>query len=444
MIQPEPAKEINISSWSFTLPTTTRLMVFDAATSNNTIKAVSAPFIPRGAGRSYGDAAYITHGITLSSKPLDQIAQFDETRGTIVCESGVEIIQLHRFLERTEWSFPIYGGTQWATIGGMLAADVHGKNDVSQGSFGNHVESIELIMPDGSQLHCSSSVRPDLFAATIGGMGLTGFTKSVTLKLQPNLPQTVRMRTTILSELDQVFAKFEESEHDFRFFSCAGCTGQPSDGGLYATASYSEELGQAGRKTIDIPLPTINLAKILSWQFGSQLCNIFHRRHYQNIDRPIHIEKFNYVGGPGIFKHFNKCGGSMIEYQFVVSTEHIHRAITDLLKMSRDRSLAGYGFALKKFGTIDRMGLLSFPKPGYSVNFWNNDCPEARDFLIYFTDYLLEIGGRAYLAKDSCILPRQFEAMYKNLNQWRDIVKRYDPANKVQSDLSRRLNMKPW
>ena len=134
----------------------------------------------------------------------------------------------------------------------------------------------------------------------------------------------------------------------------------------------------------------------------------------------------------------------MIEYQFVVSADQIQTVFIDLLKLSRARSLAGYGYAMKKFGRVRRMGLLSFPRPGYTVNFFTKDTPEARAFLTYFTDYLLELGGRVYLAKDSCILARQFEAMYDHLDRWREIVRHYDPANRVQSDLSRRLQMKPW
>lgn len=443
MMNDDAAKAVPIASWSYTLPTTTRLKVYDKGQSNG-LSRLSSPFIPRGAGRSYGDAAYITNGITLSSQTLDQIGELDAECGTITCESGVEIIQLHRFLEQTDWAFPIYGGTQWATIGGAVASDIHGKNDVAQGSFGNHVESIVLLLPDGTSLECSRDIRPDLFVATIGGMGLTGFIKAVKLKLQKDLPHMVRMRTKIVSGITQALACFDSSDHDFQFFSCAGCTGQPADGGLYATASYSEGPDAAPRLALEFPVPAINFANLLSWGLGSRTLNIAHRRHYRDIDKRTHIENYNYVGAPAVFKHFNKLCGPLIEYQFVVSADQIQTVFTDLLKLSRARSLAGYGYAMKKFGRVRRMGLLSFPRPGYTVNFFTKDTPEARAFLTYFTDYLLELGGRVYLAKDSCILARQFEAMYDHLDRWREIVRHYDPANRVQSDLSRRLQMKPW
>jgi decaprenylphospho-beta-D-ribofuranose 2-oxidase len=134
----------------------------------------------------------------------------------------------------------------------------------------------------------------------------------------------------------------------------------------------------------------------------------------------------------------------MIEYQFAVSAEQIRTACTELFNLYMARSIPCNGYMMKKFGDIRPVGLLSFPTSGYTVNFLTDDTPEARKMLVHFTDILLELGGRVYLAKDSCILARQFERMYDRLPEWREIVRQYDPKNRVQSDLSRRLNMKPW
>jgi decaprenylphospho-beta-D-ribofuranose 2-oxidase len=111
--------------------------------------------------------------------------------------------------------------------------------------------------------------------------------------------------------------------------------------------------------------------------------------------------------------------------------------------MQRYYGLPIYWVVLKKFGDMPRVGLLSFPMAGVTIDFQTDNRPEYRQLLIYFTDFLTERGYRVYLAKDSCILPRQFEKMYPKLEQWREITKSYDPTGRVRSDLSVRLNMKP-
>ncbi|WP_241664372.1 FAD-binding protein, partial [Staphylococcus aureus] len=116
--------------------------------------------------------------------------------------------QIHAYLDGTNWTFAIYGGTQWVTVGGAVASDIHGKNDVHQGSFGNQIQSITLITPDGHERECSQQIEPDLFRATIGGMGLTGLIKKVTLKLRQGLSRTVQFRSRPVFSLDDAVHYF--------------------------------------------------------------------------------------------------------------------------------------------------------------------------------------------------------------------------------------------
>jgi decaprenylphospho-beta-D-ribofuranose 2-oxidase len=433
-------KKVKIASWSYTLPTTTYLAPYEEQQSQ-LWRQTEMPFIPRGNGRSYGDAAYVTDGLTLSSQKLDGIGTLDVANGLIECGAGVTIGALHRYLEAQGqgWAFPIYGGTQWGTIGGAAAVDIHGKNDVAQGSFGNHVAAFKLVASDGQTLDCSKASQPDLFAATIGGMGLTGLIKTVTLKLQRGLARALHVRSHMLPIGAQVLDAFEITACDFQFFSCAGCTFATCPG-LYAYATYSDEVIHSIRKPIDLPTPTINLCRPSLVPLVNQL----QRRLVGHRDEVVHIRDFNYIGPHEYFKQFNKLCGSLIEYQFVVAAEQIETALTELFKIYQQSSFLCYGYVLKKLGTMPRAGLLSFPKAGYTVSFLVQNHPAARKFLIDFTDLIIELGGRIYLTKDSCILARQFERMYDQLDQWRTIVRRTDPTNRVQSDLSIRLGMKPW
>ena len=431
-------KKVKIASWSYTLPTTTYLAPYEETP---LWLQTGMRFIPRGNGRSYGDAAYVSDGLTLSSQTLDGIGELDVVNGTLECGAGVTIGAVHRHLEAAgqPWAFPIYGGTQWGTIGGAAAVDIHGKNDAAHGSFGNHVAALKLVVPDGHTLDCSPTHNPELFAATIGGMGLTGLIKTVTLKLQRGLATALHVRSQMLPIGRAVLDAFATTSCDFQFFSCAGCSVATCPG-LYAYATYSDEPVHSTRKPIDWPTPTINLCRPSLVPLVNQL----QRRLVGNKDEVVHIRDFNYIGPHEYFKQFNKLCGSLIEYQFFVAAEQIEAALNALLKIYQQRSLLCYGYVLKKLGALPRAGLLSFPKAGYTVSFLVQNRPEARKFLIDFTDLIIELGGRIYLTKDSCILPRQFERMYDQLDEWRMIVRQIDPTNRVQSDLSTRLNMKPW
>lgn len=435
LMQPSP-----IASWSNVRATTTNLLSYKPFFIKE-LEGYSLPFIPRGAGRSFGDAAYITNGISLTSDLLCRILECDWEGGTIVCESGVLMGHLHTYLDQTDWNFPIYGGTQWATVGGAIASDIHGKNDVHQGSFGNHIQSLVLIMPDGQELECSRQTAPDLFRATIGGMGLTGLIKTVTLKLQRGLPRTVRLRSRPVFSLDDAVNCFSQSESDFQFCTWRSCTPR-STKGLFFFASYTESECSINLTASEIRLPATKLFNKFSIQLGSQLVHLVHR----NLDKKVHVIDFNFIGIHERFKHWNMLYKSVgfIEYHFVVSANYLHNAFVTLVNMCHERGLTLHFVILKRFGNFQRAGLLSFPKEGYTINFQMEDRPENRKFLIDFTDFLLELKSRVYLAKDACILPRQFEDMYENLDEWRKIVIKYDPANKIQSDLSLRLGLKPW
>lgn len=405
------------------------------------VKDDKVPFIARGAGRSFGDVAYLSDGMTLSSLDMKNIIALDLQEGKIVCEAGVRMGTLHQFLDLLAWSFPCYGGTQWVTLGGAVASDINSKNDVSQGSFGNHVESLLVMTPNGQEVACGRSVNRDLFHATIGGMGLTGLIKRVTLKLQQGLASTVRSRVKPIVGIEEVNQCLNETPSDFQFAAWPTFM-TPQAKGFYCYATYSEGVTQLPKAVANSRLPSLKfINKVLMPVAKSIMHSSCHK-----IDHQMHVMRFNYIGLHEFFRNWNQTYGKegVIEYHFVVPTEHLASAWRELTKMQRYYGLPIYWVVLKKFGNMPRAGLLSFPMAGITIDFQTDNRPEYRQLLIYFTDFLTELGGRVYLAKDSCILPRQFEKMYPKLDEWREIVKNYDPTGRVRSDLSVRLNMKPW
>jgi FAD/FMN-containing dehydrogenase len=428
-------KEVKIASWSNVLPTKTNIVKY----SDDIIKSLEKPFIPRGSGRSFGDQAYISNGITLSSVELRQISDFDREKGTLVCGSGVQMVDLFNYLDGTEWSFPVGGGTQWVTVGGAVASDINGKSDVTHGSFGNHVESIQIVIADGQQLECSKDVNPDLFSATIGGMGLTGFIKNIKLKLLRSISNIVLSRTKHFIAIEDMIECFESTACDLQVAWLDLTKSSPR--GIYHYASFVEGHADDLQRPIRMKLPKIKLFNHLTFRF----MNAIRYKLQKNINKKTHFRNFHYP--VDILKHWNMLFGpkGFQEYQFVVPVHNIKTAYTEFLKACKKFSIPPSLIAdIKKFGDIDRCGLLSFPKAGFTMKTVFESNPNNQKLFTYLTDLLLELEGTFYLAKDSYLSKQQFEKMENNLEKWRDIVRKYDPQNRVKSDLSIRLGMKPW
>ncbi len=433
-------KKIKIASWSNVLPTHS-FMPAAVCVTPAVVRNLEKPFIARGSGRSFGDSAYISDGITLSALKTTRISDFDPEAGIIRCESGVRMVDLHNFIEKSEWHFPVYGGTQWVTMGGAVAADIHGKNDEAMGSFGNHILSMNIITPQGELIYCSPEENRALFITTVGGMGLTGFIQSVCLKLKKRKFNTLSVKTNSVRAFPEVLSCFDEAAADFKFCSWNAINGHFSEA-LFHQAEHVAGNSRVSRRTLNLPLPKINLVNSHSLRLANFMIKQFHR----NAAKRVHIRDFNYVGLHERIRNWNAFFGTagVIEFQFLVSATNLVPSLTELHSRCAKLKENVFNVVVKKHGRMARMGLLSFPGEGYSVNFQVRNLTKNREMLIDFTDQLISLNGRIYLTKDSCILPRQFEKMYPQIDQWRSYVKEIDPNNKVQSNLSNRLKIKPW
>lgn len=426
-------RAVDVSSWSNVLPARTFLVDFDPA-------ATAGPFIPRGAGRSFSDAAYLSDGLTLSSLRGARVRRLDPRARTLECDAGVSMGELHARLEASDFCFPIYGGTQWATVGGAVAADVHGKNDVGKGSFGNHVEALTLAMQDGRELRCSRREHPRCFAATLGGMGLTGYVKRVTLRLEARHRHTVRVRCREIGSVARAVERLDRTEADFQYCSWIELVRFP---GMHYHASLVDRRCPPPRPSRDVYLPRVKVYNRLTLE-------VMHRaraRYHRGLDHRVHVRAFNYSGPQETFLHWNRLFGrsGFIEYQLATRAEVFVETCERIVELARRQRKDLAIAVLKRFGPAARDGLMSFPIPGgYTLSFQIEDLPENRSFLDRVTELVLAAGGRTYLAKDSCLTPAQFEPMYDSLPRWRRIVRDVDPEHRVRSDLSDRLRLKPW
>lgn len=429
-----------IASWSNALQTRT-YFIKNKLVTKELISNFHTSFIPRGAGRSFGDAAYITNGITLSSQNNSKIFNFDMENGKIICGAGVKIVELLNYIEDSDWIFPVYGGTQWATIGGAIASDIHGKNDEFFGSFGNHIESITILTSNGQTIECSKEINSDLFAATIGGMGLTGFIYSAKLKLTKKIAGSLRCNTKLIRNIEEMLSCFEEFNGDFKF--CTWLTWPHNNNiGIYHYATFVDTKSNLNNWSTNLPLPSIDLLNSFSVRIASSIKELL----YPKPEKIMHVRDFNYFGPYEHYLNWNKLYGKngMIEFQFIISVANLVQAFNELINTCQKQSIRLYNIVIKKHGSMPREGLLSFPEEGYSINFQVKNKPENRKTLIQFANLLIDFGSKIYLTKDSCILSDQFEKMYTRTDQWRAITKKYDGENRIQSDLSNRLKMKPW
>jgi decaprenylphospho-beta-D-ribofuranose 2-oxidase len=147
----------------------------------------------------------------LSTLGLNRLIDFDLESGWLTCEAGTTLADIVEIFLPRGWFLMVTPGTRFVTVGGAIAADAHGKNHHRVGSFGKHVESLELLLADGRIVNCSAVENAELFAATCGGMGLTGMILTARIRLQPIETAMIRQETLRARDLHEVMAQFEES-----------------------------------------------------------------------------------------------------------------------------------------------------------------------------------------------------------------------------------------
>ncbi len=413
----------------------------------------AVPAIARGRGRSYGDAALNQNGRVLLSERLNRFLAFDRERGVVRAEAGLTLEELLAVAIPRGWFPAVTPGTRYASLGGCVAADVHGKNHHRDGSFGDHVLGLELILADGNRLPCSPQEHPDAFWATIGGMGLTGLIGEVTLRLAPLESAHVVVQHRPARDLEQMFHLLEEPSFDDHYtVAWVDC--------LAAGRDLGRGIAMAGHHAAPDELPSA--LRAIPLEHRPQ------RRHSLPFDlpgrvlNPWTVRAFNALyyrrqGGKGRFLagyesffypldgllHWNRMYGKrgFLQYQCAIPTAEAFQGIKALLERLAASRRPSFLAVLKRFGPQGR-GLLSFPTAGYTLAL---DLPLRDPGVFALLDELdrtvLVHGGRVYLAKDARLSPAAFRAMYPRYPEWLEIKRALDPEGGFSSSLSRRLAM---
>ena len=407
--------------------------------------------LARGLGRSYGDAAQNGGGVVVDMTARHRVLSVDNQTGLVEVEAGASLDQLMRELLPLGLFVPVSPGTRQVTVGGAVAADIHGKNHHVDGSFGRHVVSMDLLCADGTIRRLTP--ESELFWATVGGMGLTGLVLRATLKMKKVQSAYCLVDTERCANLDDLLARMTEGDHRYTYsVAWIDCLARGSSlGRSVLTRGWSATLDQLPPTLRDHPLdfrprqlavaPPIFPSGLLNRATVAAFNEAWYRKaprerrgEIQSIAAFFHpldaVAQWNRIYGPKGF----------LQYQFVVpfgAEDTLRRCI----QMLGDAGQASFLAILKRFGPPSA-GHLSFPTPGWTLAL---DIPIGAAILGGLLDRLdaevIAAGGRQYLAKDSRLAASEIVHMYPRLDEWRGVRRAADPDGVFTSDLARRLGL---
>ncbi|MQA13810.1 MAG: FAD-binding protein [Pseudonocardiaceae bacterium] len=450
----------SLTGWGRTAPSTARVLCDPTVESiqHAVTGAGQRGVIARGLGRAYGDPAQNAGGLVIDMPGLDRIHSIDADSAVVDLDAGVSLDTLmRRALPFGLW-VPVLPGTRQVTVGGAIAADIHGKNHHTQGSFGNHVLSMDLVTADGSVRTltpggASSPEDTELFWATVGGMGLTGVLVRATIQLKHTETAYFVVDTERTVDLDELMARLTDGTDDQYTYSVA----------WFDSMSTGSRMGRAvltrgwGARREDLPpklrrdplrfdapqlltappiFPSglVNRATIAAFnEVWYRKAPVHRRGEVQNITQFFHpldlVGDWNRVYGPRGF----------LQYQFVVpfGAEQTFRRAVETISASGQVSFLN---VLKRFGAGNEAPL-SFPTPGWTLTVDIPIGPGLAAMCDRLDELVLAAGGRLYLAKESRTSAAALHRMYPRLEEWRKVRATVDPDGIFASDLSRRLQL---
>jgi decaprenylphospho-beta-D-ribofuranose 2-oxidase len=449
------SRRIALTGWGRIAPTVAEVAVPAHPAQVAGLLAAAPPrgVIARGLGRSYNNAAQNDGGLVIGTTALRNVLSLDPRTGLVTCEAGVSLEQLMVTALPAGWFVPVSPGTRQVTVGGAIAADVHGKNHHVAGSFARHVPWFDLLLPDGRQLRVTPQTHPEVFWATAGGMGLTGIILRAAVQLTKIPTARVRVDTVRTADIDETMAYLSATDDSYGYtVAWTDCLARGSDLGRSVITSGNfaalSDLPPTDRRDPFAFRPGGRLA--VPDVFGGGLMNRYtvglaNAAWYRKAPR----RRTGEIQTIGAFFHpldaisnWNRVYGSagFRQYQYVVpfGAEATVRRSLEWISGMRAPSFVT---VLKRFGPASP-GLLSFPMPGWTLAL---DFPARTPGLARLLDLLdaevLGARGRVYLAKDSRVRPDTFARMYPRLEEFRKLRAELDPTGIMASDLSRRLGL---
>ncbi|HWB08570.1 MAG TPA: FAD-binding oxidoreductase [Pirellulales bacterium] len=414
------------------------------------VQNCGSTLISRGLGRSYGDAAINAEGV-VSQVRLNRFLEFDDEQSIVSCEAGVTFDDLLR-VGLPRGFFPaVTPGTKHITVGGAIAADVHGKNHHVDGSFADCLLDFHLLTASGELLICSRTENARAFWATLGGMGLTGAIVEARFRLLPVTSPFLSVDYEKTTDLDATLEAFAQGDAQYRYsVAWIDCLARGRSLGrsvlMRGNHALADELPPAIERPLELQARCHRRVPCFLPNFvlNSWTVRAFNALYYARHSRCHAVVDYDTFFYPlDAIEHWNRIYGrrGFLQYQAVFPTASSRAGLVALLEAIAASRQASFLAVLKSFGPANR-GLLSFPAAGSTLAV---DLPNTGSAVLTLLDDLDEIvvrhGGRVYLAKDVRLSRPMFEAMYPHADEFRRVKAELDPAGRFDSALSRRLGL---
>ncbi len=451
---PDEPAQARLTGWGRTSPSTAQVVEVDAASAASLLDDPPARgVIARGLGRSYGDAAQNGGGLVARLRGDVGEARLDHEAGTVTVGAGTSIDDLLRLIVPLGWFVPVTAGTRFITVGGAIASDIHGKNHHVDGSFGNHVTRLGLLLADGTPIELTAQSDPALFWATVGGMGLTGIIVDATIRLIPIESSRISVDTDRARDLDEVMALMIEGDHRYRY-SVAWidplAKGKHLGRSVLTRGDHAPVAALAGhsaRQPLSFdpkvlattpPMPPSGLINHATVRAFNEMW--FRKAPRRRRDE---LQSISFFFHPlDLVGEWNKVYGrrGLVQYQFVMPFGQ-EAALRRIVERMASAGAASFLSVLKRFGASNPAPL-SFPTPGWTLAV---DLPAGAhgvgDLFHEIDRLVLDAGGRHYLTKDAHTTPATVRRGYPRLEEWQAVRDKADPGRVWASDLARRLEL---
>jgi decaprenylphospho-beta-D-ribofuranose 2-oxidase len=412
--------------------------------------ALQIPRISRGAGLSYAASSFLDEGLTVSHESFDRVTDFDTASGIVEVETGIKLFAVHRFLSSLGRYLPVQPGHGRITVGGCIAADVHGKNHVRDGTFMNQIESLTLFHPSHGMLELSREREPELFRLTCGGYGLTGHIIRARLRTTPIPSSTVELKAAeflgAMEGLDQLWHAARVADFAYTWHDMAD-TGKSFGSGYVFQARFVPASHETSSQSNDAEPPQLSAAERAAWpvallnSHSIRALNFIYRRQQrpalagktqalQDALFPIHRAQL-------YFKLFGARG--FHEYQVILPLEVMHEYLDAIRKRLPTLRLPITLASAKAFdGPRD---LLRFTGRGVCIalNFPRSE--KAYQFMSFLDERVIALGGIPNIIKDSRLPRAVVDACYPGAVEFRTALRAFDPKRMFRSDLSERLGL---
>jgi len=403
--------------------------------------------LSRGLGRSYGDSSLPASADDklVGTRLANRILAFDPETGVLRAEAGFSLVELNRLFVPQGWFSPVTPGTKYVTLGGMVASDVHGKNHHVEGCFGAHVRRLKLRVADDSLVACGPDLEPDLFHATVGGMGLTGHILEVEVGLRRIPTPWIHMESERMGDIDEFLSGLGQAAPKFPmtmgWIDCINRGRSMGRGilmaGRWATPEETHGRPLAASKQLTFPVELPN------WALNPVTAALFNTAYYWK-----HLPKrAQHLVGPEPFFYpldaileWNRAYGprGFTQYQCVLPRAAGPRAVREFMELLTRLGGASPLCVIKDCGAEGK-GLLSFPLEGTSVAVDMAISPGIQAIVDTLNEFVIAAGGRIYLTKDSFTRPEHYRKMEPRLDAFLAVREKWDPKRRLRSAQSVRL-----